>query len=461
MGTSGADDWTSDHPAVAKYARHVNPAFIKLLGLFGYGRLFVRARDVWVWDHRGRQYLDFLAGFGSANVGHNHPRLIERLRSFLDEEVLNLCHVGPSAHAAELAEALAKLADPLTVCLFASGGGEAVEAGLKLARAAAGRAGLLYCQGGFHGTNLGTLSVMGEERMRRPFEPLLPGCECVPFGDLAALKERLATRRFAAFVVEPIQCEAGVVMPPTGYLAGAQELCRRSGTLLVLDEVQTGLGRTGTMFASQAEGIVPDVLVLAKALSGSLAPISAALTRPELHARAYGATDRVDLHSSTFAGNALSCVAALETLHVLADEDLTANSKARGEELLAGLRARLAGHPLVRDVRGRGLLVGVELGPTDTGLLNRLSPALVELIAKRAFGQWVALRLLERGIICQPASQSWDVLKLEPPLTARSEHVGQVVEALGEVLDEYRGVTPILKDVTERLLRQFLAGWKF
>jgi putrescine aminotransferase len=461
METLHAEVRASDHPAVAKYARHVNPAFVKLLGLFGYGRLFVRARDVWVWDHQGRQYLDFLAGFGSANVGHNHPRLTERLRTFLDEEALNLCHVGPSAHAAELAEALAKLAESLTVCLFASSGGEAVEAGLKLARAATGRAGFLYCQGGFHGTNLGTLSVMGEERMRRPFEPLLPGCERVPFGDLAALKAYLGTRRFAAFLVEPIQCEAGVVMAPPGYLAEAQELCRKSGTLLVLDEVQTGLGRTGTTFAYQAEGFVPDVLVLAKALSGSLAPISAALARPALYASAYGATDRFDLHGSTFAGNALSCVTALETLHVLADEELTANSKARGEELLAALRARLAGHPLVREVRGRGLLVGVELGPTETGFLNRWSPALVEMVSKKAFGQWVALRLLERGVICQPASQSWNVLKLEPPLTANSDHIRQMVEALGEVLDEYRGVTPVVWDVTERLLRQFLTGWKF
>jgi putrescine aminotransferase len=461
MDTTVADAWTSDHPSVEMYARHVNPAFVKLLGMFGYGRLFVRARDVWVWDHRDRQYLDFLAGFGSANVGHNHPRLIERLRSFLGEESLNLCHVGPSIHAAELAEALAKLADPLTVCLFASSGAEAVEAGLKLARAATGRAGFVYCRGGFHGTNLGTLSVMGDERMRRPFEPLLPDCERIPFGDLSALKMQLDTRRPAAFLVEPIQCEAGVVMPPPGYLAEAQELCRRAGTILLLDEVQTGLGRTGTMFAYQEEGFVPDVLVLAKALSGSLTPISAALTRPELYAQAYGATDRFDLHSSTFAGNALSCVAARETLEILADEDLVAKSKVRGAELLEGLLERLAGHPLVRQVRGRGLLVGVELGPTGTGFLNRLSPALVEAISKKAFGQWVALRLLERGIICQPASQSWNVLKLEPPLTVTSQHVRQLIAALGEVMDEYRGVAPIIKDVTERLLRQFVAGWKF
>jgi putrescine aminotransferase len=171
--------------------------------------------------------------------------------------------------------------------------------------------------------------------------------------------------------------------------------------------------------------------------------------------------DRFDLHGSTFAGNALACVAATETLHILAEEDLCANSQARGAELLAGLVQRLAGHPLVRAVRGRGLLVGIELGPTDIGLTNRLSPGLVEMISRRVFGQWVALRLLERGIVGQPASQQWNVLKLEPPLTIRPEQVSQLVENLTEVLDEYRGLVPILRDVTERLIRQFLAGWRF
>jgi putrescine aminotransferase len=461
MTASLTDTTGSARSVIDRYSRHVNPAFVKLLGTLGYGRLFVRARDVWLWDHQGRQYLDALAGFGSVNIGHNHPRLVERLKVFLAEEALNLSHTGPSAHTALLAEELARLADPLTVCLFANSGAEAVEAGLKLARAATGKPGLLSCAGGFHGTNLGTLSVMGEDRMRKPFEPLLPGCQRVPFGDLEALKKHLAGGRMAAFLVESIQAEAGVHLPPPGYLSEAQELCRRHGTLLVLDEVQTGLGRSGTLFAYQAEGFVPDVLVLAKSLGGSLAPISVTLTRPEIQARAYGSMDRFDLHGSTFAGNALACVAVTETLHILAEEDLCANSQARGAELLAGLVQRLAGHPLVRAVRGRGLLVGIELGPTDIGLTNRLSPGLVEMISRRVFGQWVALRLLERGIVCQPASQQWNVLKLEPPLTIRPEQVSQLVENLTEVLDEYRGLVPILRDVTERLIRQFLAGWRF
>src|SRR5215831_15703839 len=155
-------------PSVAKYARHVNPAFIDLLQVFGYGRVFVRARDVWVFARQERKYLDFLAGFGSVNLGHNHPRLVSRLQKFLSEEAMQFCHVGPSTHAAELAEALAALLpDPLEITLFSSSGAEAVEAGMKLARAATKREGFIYCEGAFHGTNLGSLSVMGEKRLRR------------------------------------------------------------------------------------------------------------------------------------------------------------------------------------------------------------------------------------------------------------------------------------------------------
>ena len=179
------DDATSAHPSVLKYGRHVNPAFVKLLGVFGYGRLLVRGRDVWIWDEKGRKYLDALAGFGSVNLGHNHPRLVARLQRFLSEDALNFLHVGPSAHAADLAEALARLAGPpLEVALFSNGGAEAVEGGMKLARIATGRRDFVSCEGGYHGNTLGALSVMGARRMRQPFEPLLASCAQVPFGDL-------------------------------------------------------------------------------------------------------------------------------------------------------------------------------------------------------------------------------------------------------------------------------------
>jgi putrescine aminotransferase len=451
-----------DHPGVRAYARHVNPAFVKLLGMFGYGRLFTRARDVWVWDHSGKRYLDLLAGFGAVNVGHNHPRLAERIQSFLASEPLNFVHVSPNLSEAELAAALYELAgDPLEVALFSSSGAEAVEAGLKLAMAATGRSGFVYCDAGFHGTNLGTLSVMGEARMRKPFESMLASTTAVPFGDLAALEQALKAKP-AAFLVEPILGEGGIVLPPAGYLRAAHERCQAKGTLLVLDEVQTGIGRTGRDFAFQhEEGFVPDVLVLAKALSGSLVALAATLTTPLIHERAYGSVDRFDLHSSTFGGNALSCAVGLETLRILKDEGLVENARVQGEALRVGLRKRLAGHPFVREVRGRGLLVGVELGPTDSGWANTLAPGLVRLVSKQVFGQWAALELLERGVICQPASHHWNVLRLEPPLTIQAEQVQEAIDAVASVLDDYRSLPKLLDAVTRRLGRQFLNGGLF
>ncbi len=450
----------SEHPAVALYAEHMNPAFVKLLGTFGYGRVFVRAKDTRLWDHEGREYLDFLAGFGATSLGHNHPRLRRALSAFLLDDAPNLVHVGPQPEAAELAAALAARAGPLRMCMFSSSGAEAVETALKLARAATRRAGIVYCGSSYHGLTLGTLSVAGVARMRSPFAPLLPDCVEVPFGDLAALT-RAVTRKVGAFVVEPILGEGGVILPPDGYLERAGEICRKQGALLVLDEVQTGLGRAGTLFAYQGEGVVPDVLVLGKALGGSLVPISATLTTQELHERAFGTPERFDLHGSTYAGNALACRAALETLRIVDDDRLCQASAERGRRLLAGLRRELLGHPLVRDVRGRGLLVGVDLGPTDRGVLNRVAPGMVDSVSRKVFGQWLALRLLEAGVVAQPASQRWNVLKLTPPLTVTDADVDRVVAAVSGILGEYRDLAPLLRDVGKRLGKQFQGGWSF
>jgi len=435
------------------YARHVNPSFIRLLGVLGYGRVFERARDVWLWDSAGRRYLDALAGFGSVNVGHNHPRLIARMKRALDAEPVHFLHVGPSPAAAALAGRLAAVSG-LDVVLFSTSGAEAVEAGMKLARAATGRHAIVYCEGSFHGLSLGALSVTDSARLRAPFEPLLPGCTAVPFGDLDALERALAARKVAAFLVEPVQAEGGVVLPPSGYLRAAGELCRRHGALLVLDEVQTGLGRCGSLFAFQDEDVVPDVLVLAKSLGGGIAPMAATVTRRQWHDRAFGSTRRFDLHGSTFAGNALGCVAALETLAIVEEERLAEAAVLRGRRLVDGLRRRLQDHPFVRGVRGRGLLVAIELGPTEGGWVNRAAPMLVRGLARSVFGQWLALRLLEKGIVAQPASQRWDVLRLEPPLTIGEAEIDLVVETTATILDEYRSLAPLVRDVGRRLRAQ-------
>jgi putrescine aminotransferase len=447
---------------IQKHARHISPTFIKLLGMFDMGRVFVRAKDVWIWDAQGRRHLDFNAGFGSVNIGHNHPRIASRLSELLAEAPLNFCHMGPAVHAVNLAEALCqRLGEPLSICLFCSSGAEAVEGALKLARLATGRSAFLSCEGAYHGLSLGTLSVMGEETLAKSVGPLLADCQRVPFGDVNAARQALASERFAAFLVEPIQCEGGIILPPSGYLAEVQRLCRAHGTLMVLDEVQTGFGRTGRMFAFQEEGFVPDVLTLAKSLSGAIAPIGATITSRAINRRAYGSMHNFELPFSTFGGNAYSCAAGLETLRVLEEEGLAANSAARGEQLLSGLRQRLEGHPLIRAIRGRGLLVGIEFGPTDKGVLNRFCPRLVEMVLRGAFGLWVTVQLLERGILCAMATHRWDILRLEPPLTVTEEHVETAVNAVAEVLWQYRSVTSILRDVSKRLGRQWTRRWHF
>ncbi len=440
------------HPAVVAYARHVNPTFIDLLNVLGYGRVFTRAQDVWLWDHDGKRYLDCLASFGAANLGHNHPRLIARLEQFFKTDALNCFHVGPSPYMADLAQALAGLAgEPLEITLFSNSGAEAVEAGMKLALVATRRTKIVYCDGAFHGTSLGTLVVMGDDRRRKALEPSVVNSRAIPFGDLAALEAALSKRDVAAFLVEPIQAEGGVILPPPGYLKQAQALCARHGAYLILDEVQTGIGRCGKMFAYQAEDMTPDILVLAKSLGGGIAAIGATLTSREIYRKAFGTMECFDSHGATFAGNSLACVAALETLQIMHDEKLAANSAARGEQLLSGLQKKLAGHPFVKNIRGRGLLAAVEIGPTASGWANNLAPSLVSLVSKKVFGQWISLKLLERGIVCQPAANRWDILKVEPALTIREAEVEQFIDTIGSILHEYQSLPVLLADVAKRV----------
>ena len=447
------------HPAAQKYAAHINAAFVKVLGAFGSGRIWVRAKGTSLWDADGREYLDFLSASGAASLGHNSPKVLDRLREVLADDAAGFAEAGVSVAAADLAAALAKLAAPLTRVMPATTRGEAVDGAIKLARAATKRKALVHCKGGFHGTSLGGLSVSGHGRLRDPFEPLLGECFEIPFDDVTALAKILEDKKPAAFVVEAIQVAAGVVVPRPGYLRKAQELCTKFGTLLVLDEAQTGLGRTGKMFAYEHEGFVPDVLVLGEALGAGLVPVSATLTTPEIHDRAYGKMERYDLQGS-LSGNALGWRVAIAVLETLERDALAEAAHERGEQLLERLRDEVGGHPFVKAVRGRGLLVGLELGPTrSSGILGRLLPGLVEGLSRRIFGQWLAVRLLEQGIVSQPASQQWNVLELQPPLTVTEDEVERVVGAITDIFAEYKDLKALLADAGQRFGSQLLAGW--
>lgn len=437
-----------------RYAEHVNPTFIKLLSVLGYGREYIRAKDVWLWDSKQRRYLDMLAGFGAVNLGHNHPEILNAIADVLKGDAVHFNHIAPSRQQAELAELLTTLLPTtLQLCLFSNGGAEAVEAAMKLARAATQRSGFAYCRNAFHGTSFGALSIMGQTRMRESLEPLLPNCHRVDFNDLQQLETVLARKDIAAFIVEPIQGEGGLILPATDYLKQAQALCHKYQTLFVLDEIQTGLGRTGRLFAFEEEGVIPDVLIIGKSLSGGIAPIAVTVTSQTIYNKAFSGLDRFDLHSSTFAGNTLACTVAHRTLQLLQQQTLIRNSRERGEQLLAGLRKVLANHPLIIDIRGRGLYVAIEFGPTETGILNKLVPSLISLTSEKVYGHWIALKLLEAGIICQPAANHWNVLKLMPPLSISAEDIENAIVTIADVVNDYTNISKLIKDVSLRLVK--------
>lgn len=452
---------SNDETVASQFAEHISPELSKLFGLLGYGRVYEKAENVWVWDSKGCKYIDLLAGYGSANIGHNNPAMNTRIKSFLDGNHLNLSHVGPPVHAATLASKLSKLLHhPLSISLFSNSGSEAVEAALKLSIAATGRKAFLYCAGSYHGTSLATLSVMDEPRMRKPFRKILPKSSRILFGSLLELEKALKTKKYACFVVEPIQCEGGVNLPPPCYLKKAQHLCKKFGTLMVLDEVQTGIGRTGELFAYFSEDFVPDILVSAKALGGGIAPIGVTLTSPAIYSRAYGSMDRIAIHSYTFGGNAFSCFAAMATLDILFEEYLIRNAEERGHQFLIGLREKLAGHPLVRDIRGRGLIVGIELGYPEKGFWGMIASWVMSPAVKMLYGQWLSVRLLERGIILQPSCHKWNVLKIVPSLTISAQEAELAVDVIAGVFREHRSGFRIIFDSSLRMLSQFINGWK-
>ncbi|MCL5040430.1 MAG: aspartate aminotransferase family protein [Firmicutes bacterium] len=422
------------------YENYINPGLANLLGLLDFDKQFVRAQGVSVWDSDGHEYLDFLGGYGSLNIGHNHPRVIEALEKV--RSVPNFLQASMGTLASALAYNLAQITPgDLGRSFFGNSGAEAVEGALKLARAATKKPRIIYVEGSFHGKTYGALSVTGRAKYQTAFGPLVPGTEVVPFGDLAALEEKLRSRDVAAFIVEPIQGEGGVKVPPEGYLKAALELCHRHDALLILDEIQTGFGRTGRMFAAEFEDVVPDVMCLAKSLGGGIMPIGAYIARPEVWDRAYGGIDRAILHTSTFGGNSWAAAAGLAAIEVIIKENLPAEAARKGDYFLGKLRDLGARFPLIKEVRGRGLLIGVEFEKPAKGWMDRLTGGAVNKLSEEYLGAMVAGELQNRHrIITAYTLNNPNVIRLEPPLTVTYEQIDQVVEALEDIFTRNKGL---------------------
>jgi ornithine--oxo-acid transaminase len=425
----------SEHVS-ARYAQHVNPQWARLLGLLEMDVRYERCVGAELFTADGRRIVDFLSGYCVHNVGHNHPDVVEALQR-------ELARCGPAmiqTHVADLAGELAKrlcarAGGRLSKAFFASSGSEGVEAAIKFARAHTRRTGILAAEHAFHGLTCGALSLMSDEFWREGFGPLLPGVETVPFGALEPLERELKSKQFAAFIVEPIQSEAGVRVPDADYLRNVEALCRRYGTLFVLDEVQTGMYRTGTFLAAHQFGVEPDIVVLAKALSGGLVPVGAVLMSDEVCDSVYSSLPRAFVHTSTFGENSLAMRAGLATLEVLEREGLGKRAIESGKYLRDQLTAGLREFEMVREIRGMGLLMGIEFKAPKQFRL-RIPYEAFGAVHGGMFGQILVMRLFrDFGFLTQVCGNNFTVLKVAPPLVVEEVQMDAFVAAVRSVME--------------------------
>jgi ornithine--oxo-acid transaminase len=380
-----------------------------------------------------------MSGWGVFGLGRNHPRLREALASVLVADLPNLIHMDAPVLAGVLAERLIRKVPYLQKVFFCNSGSEAVEASLKFARAATGRERIVYCDHAFHGLTYGAVAANGDPSFRDGFGPHLANYIEVPFDDLEALEQALASRQAAAFIVEPVQGK-GVNVPADDYMRGAQELCRKYGTLFIADEIQTGLGRTGRFLAVEHWGVEPDMVLLSKTLSGGHVPVGAVLARKAIFDKVYGSMERAMAHSSTLGMNDLAMAAAIATLEVLDAERVTENAARQGARLIANLGALAARYELVKAVRGKGLLIGVELGAPRSLKLRATWSALTAMNSE-LFCQIVVIPLFrDHKILSQVAGHGIHTIKIQPALTITDEDCDWIERAFDAVLaDAHRG----------------------
>ena len=414
--------------------RFLNPQMGRILRTLGFDKVWSGGEGAHLIDSNGERYLDLFGGYGVFAIGRNHPEAIAAIEEVMAARTGNMPQLGVTLLSGVLAEQLISRAPASVAAMIpANTGTEAVEAAIKVARAATGRPRVLYAEHAFHGLTLGSLSLNGGAEFRDGFGPLLPGCEPVGFGDLAALECELAREDVAAFVVEPVQGK-GVNLPPAGYLQSAQQLCRDAGALFVCDEVQTGVGRTGRFLALEHWALEPDMICVAKALSGGLVPIGAVLVSRSAFEKVFDGMERAVRHGSTFGGNDLAAAAALATLRVLDREGLVARAERMGALLLELTTPLTERYEVVREVRGLGLMWAIEFGAPG----GRVGRSLWEAVERRQpglFSQLITVPLFhDHRILCQVAGHRMNTIKVLPALSIEEEEIRRFAAALEETI---------------------------
>lgn len=418
------------------HEQHCNRTLVKVLRTIGFDKVYARAEGAYLYDMDGQDYLDFLSGYGVYNMGRNHPTIKQAISDVLSMDLPNMVQMDCALLSGLLAEKLCQVTPPhLDAVFFPNSGTEAIEGAIKFSRAATGRSRILSLQGSYHGLSYGSLSITRNQHFQEGFGPLLPGAEAVAFNDLNDLEAKLKQGDVAAFIAEPVQGK-GVNMPDDDYFPQAQALCRKYGALFVMDEVQTGLGRTGKLFAFQHWDLEPDIITLSKALSGGFSPVGALITRRSIHQAVFSRLDRCVVHSSTFSRNNLSMACGLAALHVIEEEQLAANAERRGKQLLEGLRGLMPKHELIKEVRGKGLMIAIEFHEPKS-LKMKMAWKMIHAVDKGLFPQMIVTPLLQKHrILTHVAGHNLDVVKILPPLIIGDTEVNRFVQAMDKVLED-------------------------
>jgi ornithine--oxo-acid transaminase len=418
------------------HEKHLNNQMVKVLKTIGYDRNYKKAVGQYLYDYEGNEYLDLLSGFGVFAIGRNHPTVIKALQETLTSELPNLVQMDVSLLSGLLAKKLLQtVPDNLNRMFFCNSGSEAVEAAIKFARYATRRPQILYCEHSFHGLTLGSLSLNGEKIFTDGFGALLPDCKSVPFNDLAALENALRHKNVAAFIVEPIQGK-GVNVPDDDYLSGVEQLCRKYGTLFVADEIQTGIGRTGRFWAIDHWNVKPDMILMAKALSGGFIPVGGVAMTEKVMDAVFNRMDRAVVHGSTFSKNNMAMAAGLATLQVIEDEKLTENSAEKGRMIIDGINAMAGKYEFLQEARGKGLMIAIEFHAPGS-LSLKAAWTMLEAANKGLFCQMITIPLFkEHRILSQVAGHGMNVVKLLPPLNLNDMDCRKILAAFEHTIAE-------------------------
>jgi acetylornithine/succinyldiaminopimelate/putrescine aminotransferase len=438
-------------------SEYINPQMAKVLKTLGFDPVYVRGKGAHLWDDRGNDYLDMLAGFGVFALGRSHPRVKEAIRQYLDLNSPNLIKMGTQLFAGLLAKKLIdEFAPPgLDTVFFCNSGAEAVEGALKFAHAFTGRKRFVYCEHGYHGLTLGALAVNGCKEFRRDYETLLARGTQIPFGDAARLEAEVSRGDVAAFVVEPV-IGHGVFIPPDDFLPRARDICTRYGTLLIADEVQTGFGRTGKLFACEHWNVVPDIMTLSKSLSAGYCPIGVILYQRRVYNKVFSSLDRCMVHSTTFGQNDLSAVCGLITLEIIREEGIVENSARVGAYLMERLKNLAQKYELIREVRGLGLMLAIEFGKPQSASL-KIGWKMIHKINHDLFCQSILVPLMmDHHIIAQVSGHGKDIIKLIPPLVFNQADSDRFINAFDQVLAAAHRFPGPIWEVGSRLAKAVL-----